>query len=326
MHILNLNKQCYFRYVKKYLKLIIIALCIILSIIIIKYKPAYKVTLNGQELGYAENKINLEERITQQIISNNQNNVDSVEMKEYPNYELKLIQRNIETDSEQLVKSIKNNTIVTYKYYEIALNNNPVNKMNTIEEAENLVQQIKQENNNTEIDLSIIEKYTENEEEAKANNIEIAKTNILQKIQEIEQQDKQKNTISDINGIKIAIRPVTGIITSRYGASSNIRSSNHTGLDIATSTGTPIKVVSDGTVTFANYKGSYGNLVKVEHGNGIETWYAHTSKMYVKVGQKVTAGDTIAAVGSTGNSTGAHLHFEIRINGNHINPQNYIYK
>jgi len=57
----------------------------------------------------------------------------------------------------------------------------------------------------------------------------------------------------------------------------------------------------------------------------VETWYGHTSKMYVKVGQKVQAGDVIAAVGSTGNSTGPHLHFEIRINGQHVNPQNYLY-
>lgn len=106
---------------------------------------------------------------------------------------------------------------------------------------------------------------------------------------------------------------------------SRIRVSTHTGLDIAATTGTPIKVVADGTVTFAQYNGSYGNLVKIDHGEGVVTWYGHTSKMYVKVGQKVKAGDIIAAVGSTGNSTGPHLHLEIRINGEHVNPQDYLY-
>ena len=124
----------------------------------------------------------------------------------------------------------------------------------------------------------------------------------------------------------MALKPVTGTISSRYGSSSSLRKSTHTGLDIAAPSGTPIKVVSDGTVVFSNYNGSYGNLIKVDHGNGVETWYAHTSKMYVSVGQKVTAGDIIAAVGTTGNSTGAHLHLEIRINGQHVNPQNYLYK
>ena len=130
----------------------------------------------------------------------------------------------------------------------------------------------------------------------------------------------------EVNGIKLAVQPVSGTITSRYGVSSSIRKSSHTGLDIATSAGTPIKVVTSGTIIHAKYNGSYGNLVKVDHGNGIETWYAHTNKMYVKVGQKVNAGDVIATVGSTGNSTGAHLHLEIRINGKHVNPQNYLYK
>ena len=63
----------------------------------------------------------------------------------------------------------------------------------------------------------------------------------------------------------------------------------------------------------------------VDHGNGIETWYAHTSKMYVKAGQSVKAGDIIADVGSTGNSTGPHLHLEIRVNGQHVDPQDYLY-
>lgn len=84
--------------------------------------------------------------------------------------------------------------------------------------------------------------------------------------------------------------------------------------------------MADGVVTNASYSGSYGNLVKVDHGNGVETWYAHTSKMYVKKGQEVKAGDEIATVGSTGNSTGPHLHLEIRLNGEHINPQKYVYK
>ena len=119
--------------------------------------------------------------------------------------------------------------------------------------------------------------------------------------------------------------PVEGTITSRYGVSSRIRKSDHTGLDIAAKSGTDIKVVASGTVIFASYNGSYGNLVKIDHGNGVETWYAHTSKMYVKEGQTVEAGDVIAAVGSTGNSTGPHLHLEIRINGEHVNPQEYLY-
>jgi len=72
--------------------------------------------------------------------------------------------------------------------------------------------------------------------------------------------------------------------------------------------------------------GGYGNLIVINHGNNIQTYYAHCSKLYAKVGDEVEAGDVIAAVGTTGNSSGNHLHFEIRKNGSALNPQKYTYK
>lgn len=121
------------------------------------------------------------------------------------------------------------------------------------------------------------------------------------------------------------IRPISGTITSRFGAGSSIRRSSHTGLDISAPTGTSIKAAASGTVTFSGYKGSYGNMIVISHGNGVQTYYAHCSKLYAKVGQQVSQGQSIAAVGSTGNSTGPHLHLEVRVNGVAYNPQNYVY-
>jgi murein DD-endopeptidase MepM/ murein hydrolase activator NlpD len=132
---------------------------------------------------------------------------------------------------------------------------------------------------------------------------------------------------SNINGVVLSTAPVSGRISSRYGVNESIRNHTHKGLDIAAPNGTSIVAAADGVVTYAQYNsGGYGNLVKISHGNGVETYYAHCSKLYVSVGQTVSAGDTIAAVGSTGNSTGNHLHFEIRKNGTQINPQKYLYK
>ena len=129
----------------------------------------------------------------------------------------------------------------------------------------------------------------------------------------------------EINGIKIAYTPVSGTISSRYGSIEDVRNQRaHSGTDIAAQYGTPIKAVASGTVTCASYQGGYGNIVKLNHGNGVETYYAHCSKLYVKQGQNVKAGEVIAAVGSTGHSTGAHLHLEIRVNGQTINPQKYL--
>ena len=93
---------------------------------------------------------------------------------------------------------------------------------------------------------------------------------------------------------------------------------------MAVSTGTPVYAAASGTVTFAGYKGSYGYLVIIDHGNGYQTYYAHCSALYVSAGQSVAQGQNISAVGSTGNSTGPHLHFEIRYNGSTLNPQSYI--
>ena len=99
----------------------------------------------------------------------------------------------------------------------------------------------------------------------------------------------------------------------------------HTGLDIAAPKGTSIKAAASGTVIHAGWKGSLGNLVIISHGNGVQTYYGHCSKLIAKVGQKVSQGQVIAKVGSTGNSTGNHLHFEVRKNGVLYNPQNYVY-
>ena len=310
-----------------------IALGIIIAIILIKYKPMYKVSISGEEIGYVDNKQALEEALKQEITENTNKTVEGITLKEQTEYELKLISRTENTEEETFVEELKDEITVTYKYYEIAVQETVVEKVNTSEEAEELVNEIKKENDSGEINLSVVEKYTQNVEEVDTSDLEVAKVNVEETVQstieEIEQQkeeEKKWNALPSINGIKLAVTPIQGKITSRYGVSSSIRKSTHTGLDISAVTGTDIKVVADGTVISAEYSGSYGYLVKVDHGNGVETWYAHTSKMYVKKGDTVKAGDVIAAVGSTGNSTGPHLHLEIRVNGETVNPQEYLYK
>ena len=138
-------------------------------------------------------------------------------------------------------------------------------------------------------------------------------------------EEDEKTKLPSINGVLLASLPVNGYVSSRFGNVSRIRSGAHTGTDIACAFGTKIKAVADGTVVFAQYNGSYGNLIKIDHGNGVETWYAHCNKLYAKVGQKISSGDIIAEVGMTGNTTGPHLHLEIRLNGVAINPQKYLY-
>ncbi|MFW6016324.1 MAG: SpoIID/LytB domain-containing protein, partial [bacterium] len=117
--------------------------------------------------------------------------------------------------------------------------------------------------------------------------------------------------------------PVNGRLTSDFG---NRWGGFHTGIDLAAPIGRSIKASDGGVVSFAGWSSNtgYGYLVKIDHQNGFKTYYAHNSKIYVKPGQKVAKGEVIAAIGSTGKSTGPHLHFEIRKNGRPQNPYNYI--
>lgn len=304
-----------------------IALGLIIAIILIKYKPTYKVTLSGQEIGYVKNGTKLNERIQNEIIEMEGKNIDFVSLDEMPNYELKLVNRTQETNEEEIMVALKENAKIMYKYYAVILNEETMSLVDNLEEAEQAVNKIKDENKNKSIklDLQIKENYTENIEEISIETVQVAKAQVEQKVAAlIEQDEKSKKPI--VNGILLAVTPVSGKVTSRYGVVSSIRSGAHTGTDIACSKGTPIKVVASGTVTFSQRNGSYGNLIKVEHGNGVETWYAHCNELYATVGQVVNEGDVIASVGSTGNSTGNHLHLEIRVNGNAINPQKYLYK
>ncbi|QIB70255.1 peptidoglycan DD-metalloendopeptidase family protein [Aminipila butyrica] len=111
-------------------------------------------------------------------------------------------------------------------------------------------------------------------------------------------------------------------VSSTYGASRGSR--RHEGIDLRNPAGTPFGAAADGVVIYAGYSGSYGNIVKVDHGGGLQTYYAHCNSMSVTAGQKVTKGQTLGTVGSTGNATGNVLHFEVRINGVSQNPLNYL--
>ncbi len=114
-------------------------------------------------------------------------------------------------------------------------------------------------------------------------------------------------------------------VTSSYGARTlNGKYDFHYGVDFRAATGTSVYASDGGKVIYAGTMGSYGKLVKIEHDNGDVTYYAHLSSISVKVGERVYKGQTIAKSGATGNVTGPHLHFEIRINGKHKDPMKYL--
>ena len=124
-------------------------------------------------------------------------------------------------------------------------------------------------------------------------------------------------------------KPIVGEIdlSSGFGVRTDPflgRPAMHTGLDFRSSMGDPVRATANGTVETAGWSGGYGNMVEIDHGNGFATRYGHLSKIDVKVGQKIKIGQVIGRVGSTGRSTGPHLHYETRIDGEAVDPQKFL--
>ena len=134
---------------------------------------------------------------------------------------------------------------------------------------------------------------------------------------------QEEQDIANIKATTTFIKPVSGTITSRFGLREPTTSTvpkYHTGIDIAANTGTKIIAATDGEVVLASEEGDYGKHLKIQIGE-VSVIYAHCNSLYVKQGEQIKQGQEIAEVGSTGNSTGPHLHFEIRISERIINPE-----
>ncbi len=131
----------------------------------------------------------------------------------------------------------------------------------------------------------------------------------------------------DLLGATPSVRPTGGWLSSGFGYRIDPFTKNrkfHRGLDFAANIGTPIYAPADGVVSFAGREGGYGKIVSIDHGYGLVTRFAHTSRLHVKTGQKISRWDKIAEVGNTGRSSGPHLHYEVRLNGIPVNPEKYI--
>ncbi len=312
----------------KFAIIIILSTLLILGIVSSFYKPIYSVTLNGELLGYSENKSKLQERINQYIEKGDGENVAFVDIDDLPQYKLCLLKRNIVTNDDEIFKAVASKGTSYYKYYAITVDNKEELNVATFSEAEEAINKLKEKNSNNKDKLGVIEKYAT--EQAEYANVEKVVTDLYEK----KVVRKTNNTVVAATGTNTSgkvvnlgislIRPVSGTVTSRFGARWG---RGHKGIDIGAPKGTTIYAAASGTVTVSQYgySGGYGNYIMISHGNGIQTLYGHCTSLLVSAGTYVTQGQPIATVGSTGNSTGNHLHLEIRVNGVAQNPQNYLY-
>lgn len=159
-------------------------------------------------------------------------------------------------------------------------------------------------------------------------------TSIDQLAGQFDTQQAQLEALRDMlmdRSIESSLRPtgmpVNGYISSYFGGRPDPfsgHSARHTGIDIATPTGTPVTAVAEGMVTFAGQRNGYGDVIEIDHGNGYMTRYAHNSALVARPGQRVRVGDVIAKAGSTGRSTGSHVHFEVWYHDKVVNPLAFV--
>ena len=300
-----------------------------MTIILFKFNLVCEVTIDGQSVGYIANKDEFEEKLNG-IINEEEEAKLFTTIKNMPEYKLTLVDKSEQTNEEAILAKLEDESETTYKLYAVTLNGEEKAVLASLEEAEKIVDEMTETyEDDIELDIGITDIITTDKENE--SSVKVAKADVTEAIEDaVEQKEKEEAEQREIEshtvqGVYLEVTPVSGIITSRFGNRESIRTSGHTGLDIAAPAGTPIKAAADGTVTFSGYSGGYGYVVKMDNGNGVETYYGHCSALYVSAGETVEAGDVIAAVGSTGNSTGNHLHFEVRVNGSVVNPQNYLY-
>jgi len=257
----------------KFIVLSMLAVFLIVGAIAFLYKPTYSVYINGEHVGYTEDKSKLQHEINDYIENGEEenDNVAFVQVANLPEYKLCLLKKNIISNDDEIFNSIKEQGITYYRYYAILENGEEKIFVTNFEEAEKVVIGLKEKNSSNIEKMSIVEKYETHIEELITSEEAISKLYVEPvKVARVVNNTRSTrvantgtvNTLGTMSsgapGIGISlIRPVSGTLSSRFGVRSNIRSSTHTGLDIAAPTGTPIVAAASGTVTFSGYQGAY---------------------------------------------------------------------
>ena len=292
----------------KLIVLIVASIILITAAITIFYKPTYEVSLNGELIGYTSDKSNLQERINKYVESGNGDDVVFAQIDSMPKYKLCLLKKDVQTNDDEIYTKVTSNGTEYYRFYAITDNKEEKYYVSTFKEAEDIVKKLKDKDSANKNDIGILEKYDKTKKEL--TDVDTCVSKLYEKVipKKVYVASKRVSAVpsggsSAYVNIGVTLqKPLTGgIITSRFGSRESIRSSPHRGMDIAASYGAPIKAAAGGTVTLSGWNGSYGYCIKISHGNGTETVYGHCSKLIAKVGQKVSQGQVIAKVGSTGN-------------------------
>jgi len=310
--------------------LFVLTLSAVMVTILNIYTPTYRAKINDNVVGYFKTEAEFDEIF--EVISN-EKKADGVEVKVYlesdPTFELSYVRKSV-LEEQNLYTEVRDIAKSEYTIYNVMVKDKAEMTFTSKESAENYVKDLKK--NTTGVNIEV-----KSEKVAELNNItdaEKAKNIYNDLVSRYKPVVKKKvvkkktsggsgtykgtsssySTNANVNG---GIKPTSGIYTQYYSGS-------HRGIDIANKIGTPIYAYKGGKVIYAKWQNGYGYLVRIQHDGNVVTYYAHLSAFNVREGDTVATGQKIGEMGSTGWSTGPHLHFEIRVNNVPINPYPYI--
>lgn len=299
---------------------LVLVFCAVVITVLNMYKPSVKVYLGDRFIGYFSSKEQFDE-IYSDLVTEKQNIDPNVKvyLEEEPTFETSYI-RDMLFASQNVYDDLRAELKTEYTVYHVAVNGENKMAFNNSDDAEKYAEDL--ESKVTSLKAEIKEEKVNNLEEmtTTARADEILK-DLVDRNQPVQ---TPKNNVSSEQFADSAIWPTAAkYVMSTFGWRREF-GDFHTGIDIAGNAGLDIYAYQPGVVTFSGYSSSYGNNVRIDHGNGMSTLYAHCSKLVASTGQRVEQGQVIAKVGRTGWATGNHLHFEIRINGTPVNPYPYI--
>ena len=300
------------------------------------YRPTYKISFKGKFIGYSRDVFNIKNKVHESIF-NGDDKVAYYEIDEKPEYEFTFMKAQFVPDDTKIIDEIKMTATPVYKTYAVKEKDKIKARVSSYSEASKILSELKKKESDNLEDISIELEY-EKEEPKLTDTTKVVADLFVEKPEPV-YVAVYRNYASVSRGVRsmqqvdipISLRvPLSRaiLITTPFGfvgpADGYPTYTFHEGLDFNGNRGDSIIASAAGRVESAGNLGSYGNSIKIDHGNGVKTFYAHASSIEVSVGQEVAAGQRIGGVGNTGYSFGNHLHFEVEYNGMILNPRFYL--
>lgn len=306
--------------------------CAVIITVLNTYKPAVKTYINGKFIGYFTSEQNFDE-VYNNLVTEKQNTDSDVKvyLESEPTFETSYIKNQLLLE-QNLYTNLRSEIKTEYTIYNVAVNNEIKMTFSSKDEANKYAEKLKSEVSKLNVEV----KEEKKEELENITTIERADAILKDIVDRNKPVETPKYTYTYNNAYANMTAPTIGaasVAATGSGVWPTVERrinchymgyAGHTGIDIGGAIGTAIYAYRSGIVTFSGWGTGYGKYVKIDHGDGTVTYYAHCSELLVSAGQTVNEGQMICKIGMTGYTTGPHLHFEIRLNGVPVNPYPYI--